>query len=230
METLFVALDFDSTEECFDFLNQFKGQSISVKIGMAEYFRSGADMIENLAQRGHHIFLDLKCHDIPNTVELAVEQLSNLPIKYLTVHALGGMTMLKAAINGRNKGRFHPKILAVTQLTSTSEDMLQQLGFKEVSMTDSTIQLAKMAYDAGVDGVVASVHEVEAIKQATDDSFIVLTPGIRMEQSIHDDQHRIATPKQAKVHQSDLIVVGRPIIKAKEPVEMYRKYLKDWRD
>lgn len=226
---LFVALDFNTENELDAFLKNFEEHPIPVKIGMSQFYMSGPKIVEELSKRGFPIFLDLKSHDIPNTVYLAMKQLSQYPIEMVTVHCMGGQEMMKAAVEGTNSGPYRPKLMGITQLTSTSQEMMTNDLRMNGELLDSVVHLAKLAQTSGMDGVVSSVLETRAIKQATAEDFLSLTPGIRLTKEKHDDQTRVATPQEAKAAGVDYLVVGRPITQAENPVEMYNHFLSAWR-
>lgn len=229
MKTLFVALDFKTEQETFAFLDKFEVQSIGVKVGMSQFYMSGPKIIEEMCRRGHEVFLDLKCHDIPNTVYLACLQLSQLPVKLLTVHTLGGKEMMQAAVKGVEEGPYQPQILGITQLTSTNQTQLNQdLGISG-DLQSSVIHLAQLAEESGLAGVVSSVQEVSQIKAATSERFLSLTPGIRMQTNATNDQKRVATPEQARLAGADFIVVGRPITQSSDPVAAYQEFIHQWK-
>lgn len=228
MKELYVALDFKREEETWDFLDQFKNNPIPVKIGMSQFYMSGADFVKKLADRGHKIFLDLKCHDIPNTVYLAMLQLSQLPVDLVTIHTLGGREMMEAAVQGAKEGKYQPKVLGITQLTSMDQNTLSEIGIKN-SLIESVQNLAQLAQKSGLDGVVSSVQEVPQIKEVTGEDFLCLCPGIRMKKDASGDQKRVASPNEARELGADYIVVGRPITQAKNPVVTYNEFLNDWK-
>ena len=211
-----IALDFPSFEEMKSFLGLFpKEEKLYVKIGMELYYAVGPEIVRYVKALGHSVFLDLKLHDIPNTVMSTMEVLSKMGIDMTTVQAAGGVEMLQAARKGLGQG---PILIAVTQLTSTSEEMMREDQNIQSTLLESVLHYAKRTVIAGLDGVVCSVHEVEAIKEVTPDNFVCLTPGIRPTGSDIGDQKRIMTPSQAKTIGSDYIVVGRPITLADDPV------------
>lgn len=211
-----IALDFPSFEEMKSFLGLFpKEEKLYVKIGMELYYAVGPEIVRYVKALGHSVFLDLKLHDIPNTVMSTMEVLSKMGIDMTTVQAAGGVEMLQAARKGLGQG---PISIAVTQLTSTSEEMMREDQNIQSTLLESVLHYAKRTVIAGLDGVVCSVHEVEAIKEVTPDNFVCLTPGIRPTGSDIGDQKRIMTPSQAKTIGSDYIVVGRPITLADDPV------------
>ena len=223
MSRTIVALDFSSKEEVVEFLNKFD-KPIYVKIGMELTYACGLDIIETVKAMGHHIFLDLKLHDIPNTVKGGMKNLANLGVDIVNVHCAGGIAMMKAAIEGLEIGakqNKRPLCIGVTQLTSTSKEMMNdELGIPGEVM-DSVIKYAKNAKEAGLDGVVCSVHEAKAIHEACGDDFLTVTPGIRLASDSKDDQKRVATPDYAKEQGCDYIVVGRSITKSEDPLKTY---------
>lgn len=229
MKELFIALDFKQEGELWHFMDRFKDQQVAVKVGMSQFYLSGPDLVRRLADKGHKVFLDLKCHDIPNTVYLAMRQVSQLPVSLLTVHTLGGLEMLQAAVQGAKEGVSQPKVLGITQLTSTSQAMLhQQMGIAS-TLDQSVLNLARLAYSAGLDGIVSSVWEVGHVKTKVSSDLLCLCPGIRVDGHTSDDQERIATPDMARKAGADFIVVGRPIIQAADPLSAYQKFLQEWR-
>lgn len=221
-----IALDFPSFEEMKSFLGLFpKEEKLYVKIGMELYYAVGPEIVRYVKALGHSIFLDLKLHDIPNTVMSTMEVLSKMGIDMTTVQAAGGVEMLQAARKGLGQG---PISIAVTQLTSTSEEMMREDQNIQSTLLESVLHYAKRTVIAGLDGVVCSAHEVEAIKEVTPDNFVCLTPGIRPTGSDIGDQKRIMTPSQAKTIGSDYVVVGRPITLADDPVASYHAIKAEW--
>lgn len=223
-EKTIVALDFSTREDLFAFLSKFE-EPIYVKIGMELTYAFGLDIISEIRQLGHHIFLDLKLHDIPNTVKQAMKNLSRLDVDIVNLHCAGGIAMMKAAIEGLEEGAVdgkRPLCIGVTQLTSTSKEaMNEELGIPG-EVIDCVIKYAKNAKAAGLDGVVCSVHEARAIHEACGNDFLTVTPGIRLADDSKDDQKRVATPAFAKEQGCDHIVVGRSITKSADPLETYR--------
>lgn len=221
-----IALDFSSFEETKAFLDLFPAEEkLYVKIGMELYYAQGPDIVRSIKSLGHNVFLDLKLHDIPNTVRAAMAVLKELDIDMATVHAAGGVEMLKAAREGLGQG---PTLIAVTQLTSTSEDQMRGDQNIQTSLLESVLHYSKGAAKAQLDGVVCSAQEVEAIKAVTSTGFTCLTPGIRPKGSNIGDQKRVMTPNQARRIGSDYIVVGRPITQAKDPVAAYQAIKAEW--
>ena len=195
MSKTIVALDFSSKEEVVDFLKQFD-EPVYVKIGMELTYACGLEMVKTVKEMGHHIFLDLKLHDIPNTVKGGMKNLANLGVDIVNVHCAGGIAMMKAAIDGLNEGAKdgkRPMCIGVTQLTSTSKEaMNNELGIPG-EVIDCVIRYAKNAKEAGLDGVVCSVHEAKAIHEACGEDFLTVTPGIRLASDSKDDQKRVGT-------------------------------------
>ncbi len=225
MSRTIVALDFSSKEEVVDFLKQFD-EPVYVKIGMELTYACGFDIVETVKKMGHHIFLDLKLHDIPNTVKGGMSNLARLGVDMTNVHCAGGIAMMKAAVEGLKNGSKdgkRPLCIGVTQLTSTSQEaMNEELGIGG-SVLDCVLHYAKNAKEAGLDGVVCSVHEAKAIHEACGSDFLTVTPGIRLASDSVDDQKRVATPQLAKEEGCDYIVVGRSITKANDPKAVYEQ-------
>lgn len=221
-----IALDFATVEEVTAFLSLFpKEEKLYVKIGMELYYAQGPEIVRYVKSLGHSVFLDLKLHDIPNTVYSAMKVLKQLEIDMATVQAAGGVEMLKAAREGLGEG---PILLAVTQLTSTTEQQMRDDQNIQSSLLESVLHYAKGAAKAQLDGVVCSAHEVEGIKAETPNGFVCLTPGIRPKGSAVVDQKRVMTPAQARIIGSDYIVVGRPITQAEDPVAAYQAIKAEW--
>lgn len=221
-----IALDFATVEEVTAFLSLFpKEEKLYVKIGMELYYAQGPEIVRYVKSLGHSVFLDLKLHDIPNTVYSAMKVLKQLEIDMATVQAAGGVEMLKAAREGLGEG---PILLAVTQLTSTTEQQMRDDQNIQSSLLESVLHYAKGAAKAQLDGVVCSAHEVEGIKAETPNGFVCLTPGIRLKGSAVGDQKRVMTPAQARIIGSDYIVVGRPITQAEDPVAAYQAIKAEW--
>ena len=221
-----IALDFPSFEAVKQFLALFPAEeSLYLKVGMELYYATGPEIVSYLKDLGHSVFLDLKLHDIPNTVKSAMKVLSNLGVDMTNVHAAGGVEMKKAAREGLGK---EAKLIAVTQLTSTSEEQMRDFQNIQTSLQESVIHYAKKTAEAGLDGVVCSAQEVKLIKEATNQDFICLTPGIRPAGAAVGDQKRVMTPADAYQIGSDYIVVGRPITQATDPVAAYRAIKDEW--
>ncbi|VPS55868.1 orotidine-5-phosphate decarboxylase [Streptococcus pneumoniae] len=221
-----IALDFPSFEAVKEFLALFPAEeSLYLKVGMELYYAAGPEIVSYLKGLGHSVFLDLKLHDIPNTVKSAMKVLSQLGVDMTNVHAAGGVEMMKAAREGLGS---QAKLIAVTQLTSTSEAQMQEFQNIQTSLQESVIYYAKKTAEAGLDGVVCSAQEVQVIKQATNPDFICLTPGIRPAGAAVGDQKRVMTPADAYQIGSDYIVVGRPITQAENPVAAYHTIKDEW--
>ena len=224
-----IALDFPSAQEVYAFLDRFKEEKPFVKIGMELFYAEGPEIVRQVKARGHRIFLDLKLHDIPNTVKSAMRVLSRLEVDMVNVHAAGTADMMRAAVEGltREDGT-RPLLLAVTQLTSTSEERMRGELLISASMPETVAHYAKNARDAGLDGVVCSPLEAALVKQACGNDFLTVTPGIRFADSAADDQRRVMTPEKARRSGSDFIVVGRPITRADDPVAAYRRCVREF--
>lgn len=224
MKTI-IALDFATGRQALSFLDLFDGEKEKpyVKIGMELYYAEGPEIVREIKRRGHGVFLDLKLHDIPNTVKRAMKVLRDLDVDIVNLHAAGGSAMMKAALEGltRDDGS-RPLLVAVTQLTSTSPEMLRNELLIEQPMEETIASYARTAADAGLDGVVCSPLEVRKVKETCGKDFLTITPGIRFADSASDDQVRITTPQKARELGSDFIVVGRPITQAENPVEAWR--------
>ncbi|MBF0713453.1 orotidine-5'-phosphate decarboxylase [Gemella sp. GH3] len=222
---IIIALDFSNLDLTLDFLNKFNGKKLFVKIGMELYLQNGPKVIEAIKNQGHKIFLDLKLHDIPNTVYGATLGLSKFNIDILTVHAAGGEEMMRAAKKGMiDGGSNNTKVIAITQLTSTSEEKMLKEQLINVSLKESVLNYAKLAKESGLDGVVSSVYEVRDILEKCGEEFLTVTPGIRLESDDNGDQKRVATPLLAKEMGSTYIVVGRPITQSKNPIKAYKSF------
>lgn len=231
---LIIALDFQDRQEVDTFLQKFEDEKLYVKVGMELFYQEGPSIISHIKQLGHKIFLDLKLHDIPNTVKQAMRGLARLEVDLVNVHAAGGKKMMQAAIEGLEagtpEGKKRPACIAVTQLTSTSQTMVEEELLIKEDINDVVLHYAQMAKESGLEGVVCSTHEVERLNQKLGASFMTVTPGIRMKEDSSDDQTRIATPDQARRLGSTAIVVGRSITKAKNPYEVYIYVKKAWEE
>lgn len=224
------ALDFPTGDEALAFLGLFPdGEKPFVKIGMELYYAEGPAFVRKVRERGHRVFLDLKLHDIPNTVGRAMAVLRDLGADIVNVHAAGGSAMMRAAAEGlaRRDGT-RPLLIAVTQLTSTSPAMLRDELLIGAPMEEAVMRYAENARDAGLDGVVCSPHEAAAVKARCGAGFLTVTPGIRFAGAAADDQSRIMTPADAARAGSDFIVVGRPITRAADPLAAYRRAVADF--
>ena len=219
-----IACDFASAEETYRFLDKMGDVKPYVKIGMELYYAEGPAIVHELKRRGHKIFLDLKLHDIPNTVKKAMSVLSRLDVDMCNLHAAGTIEMMKAAVEGltREDGT-RPVLLAVTQLTSTSEERMHNDLLIHGNIGDVVVHYAKNAQAAGLDGVVCSPLEAGMVKAACGTDFVTVTPGIRFADGVVGDQVRITTPEKAREIGSDYIVVGRPITAAEDPVAAYQR-------
>ncbi|MBO1199295.1 orotidine-5'-phosphate decarboxylase [Staphylococcus simiae] len=222
-----IALDFESKEKVNQFLDLFD-EPLFVKIGMELFYQEGPDLIKSVKSRGHDIFLDLKLHDIPHTVGKAMEGLAKLNVDLVNVHAAGGTLMMMQALQGLRKYNKNTKIIAVTQLTSTTEDMLHNEQNIQTSIEDAVLNYASLAKQAGLDGVVCSPLESKLLTNHLGVDFMKVTPGIRPQGSSKDDQHRITTPEQARQLGSTHIVVGRPITQSDDPVKSYQIIKESW--
>ena len=224
-----IALDFPSAQDVYAFLDKFQEEKPFVKIGMELFYAEGPDIVRQIKARGHKIFLDLKLHDIPNTVKSAMRVLSRLDVDMVNLHAAGTIDMMRAALEGltREDGT-RPLLLAVTQLTSTSEERMRKELLINATMPDTVKHYAYNAFIAGLDGVVCSPLEAALVKEACGKNFATVTPGIRFADSAADDQSRVMTPEKARLNGSDYIVVGRPITRAVDPVAAYRRCVKEF--
>ncbi|MBQ1693983.1 MAG: orotidine-5'-phosphate decarboxylase [Bacteroidales bacterium] len=231
MRDVIIACDFSSAEQVLAFLDKFKDceRKPFVKIGMELYYAAGPEIVREIKRRGHKIFLDLKMHDIPNTVKKTARVLSNLDVDMTNVHAAGTIEMMRAALEGLTRpDGTRPLLIAVTQLTSTSEDRMRDELLINASMEETVAKYAANTKAAGLDGVVCSPLEAAAIKRRCGADFLTVTPGIRFAGAAADDQVRITTPARAKEIGSDFIVVGRPITAAEDPVAAYNQCVKDF--
>ena len=229
MRDVIIACDFSSAEQTLKFLDQFTGRKPFVKIGMELYYAAGPEIVREIKKRGHKIFLDLKLHDIPNTVRKTMRVLSQLDVDMTNVHASGTIEMMQAALEGlQREDGTRPILIAVTQLTSTSEQAMQEQLLINASIKETVAKYAQNAKAAGLDGVVCSPLEASLVKEACGNDFKAITPGIRFADAVKDDQVRITTPAKAREIGSDYIVVGRPITAADDPVAAYERCLKEF--
>ncbi len=226
-----VACDFATRKEVFDFLDRFTGRKPFVKIGMELFYAEGPQIVRDIKARGHKIFLDLKLHDIPNTVKKAMKVLSALDVDMCNVHAAGTGRMMAAAVEGltRENGT-RPLLIAVTQLTSTDEETMKNELLIERPLADVVEHYAKNAAASGLDGVVCSPLEVKKVHFACGKNFLTVTPGVRFADGDIADQKRVMTPAQAKAEGSDYIVVGRPVTQAEDPVAAYERCVREFVD
>ena len=224
-----IALDFKDGETALNFLDKFTEEKPFVKIGMELFYAAGPDIVRTIKARGHKVFLDLKLHDIPNTVKGGMRSLSGLGADIVNVHAAGTIEMMKAALEGvQREDGTRPLVIAVTQLTSTSEERMQKELLINAGINETIVHYAKNAKEAGLDGVVCSPLEAGMVKDAVGKDFLTVTPGVRFADGDVGDQVRVTTPAKAKEIGTDYIVVGRPITKAEDPVAAYRRCMKEF--
>ena len=225
---IIIAMDLPNKEAVENFINQFPAdEKLYLKVGMELYYKEGPSIITYLKERGHRIFLDLKMHDIPNTVRSAMRSIASLGVDLTNLHAAGGKKMMKAAIEGLNEGtpegEKRPLIIAVTQLTSTSKEVMNNELRIPGEVADTVESYAKLTKESGLDGVVCSVHEAKKIHDLCGANFIALTPGIRLEGDDAHDQTRVATPKFGKEQGSNYLVIGRSVTQSDTPYEVYKR-------
>ncbi|MBR2376972.1 MAG: orotidine-5'-phosphate decarboxylase [Clostridia bacterium] len=224
-----IACDFDSKEKVLNFLDKFTNVKPFVKIGMELYYAEGPEIVKEIKKRGHKIFLDLKLHDIPNTVKKSMAVLSRLDVDMCNLHAGGTINMMKAAIEGLTRpDGTRPLLIAVTQLTSTDEESMKKDLLIDKPIDEVVMHYAKNAKIAGLDGVVCSPLEAGKVHGACGDEFLTVTPGVRLEGGEVGDQKRVTTPKLAREIGSDYIVVGRPITAADDPVQAYNRCVSEF--
>lgn len=226
-----IALDFNTAEETLKFLEGFKDLHPYVKIGMELYYAEGPAMVRELKRRGYHVFLDLKLHDIPNTVRKSMKVLAGMGVDICNLHAAGTTAMMRAALEGLTEGSNggqRPLLIAVTQLTSTSEEVMRKELLIDHPIGETVRHYAMNAREAGLDGVVCSPLEAGIVKEACGSHFLTVTPGVRFADSSTDDQSRVTTPARARELGSDYIVVGRPITQAPDPVAAYLRCKKEF--
>ena len=224
-----IALDFPSRQRTLEFLDHFTGEKPFVKIGMELFFAEGPSIVREVKARGHKIFLDLKMHDIPNTVRSSISVLAGLDVDMLNLHAAGTRAMMEAAMEGLTRpDGTRPLLIAVTQLTSTSQQSMTNEILIDKPLDEVVISYAQNAASAGLDGVVCSPLEAGMIHAACSPNFLTVTPGIRFTDSKADDQVRVTTPAHAKQLGSDYIVVGRPITKSADPAAAYRRCMEEF--
>lgn len=226
-----IACDFSSKEKTFEFLDRFTGKKPFVKIGMELFYSEGAEIVREIKRRGHKIFLDLKLHDIPNTVKKSMAVLSALDVDICNLHASGTSAMMKAALEGltREDGT-RPLLIAVTQLTSTDQEALEKDLLIKEPIDEVVMHYAKTAMLSGLDGVVCSPLEVQKVHEVCGKGFLTVTPGVRFSDGDVGDQKRVMTPADAKKVGSDYIVVGRPITAAEDPVAAYERCVREFVD
>lgn len=226
-----IACDFPSKDAVMAFLDNFKEEKPYVKIGMELFYGAGPEIVREIKKRGHKIFLDLKLHDIPNTVKSAMKVLSNLDVDMCNLHAGGGSKMMEAAIEGLTRADgTRPMLIAVTQLTSTSQELMEKDLLIKEPIDKVVMHYAKTAANSGLDGVVCSPLEAQKVHSVCGENFVTVTPGIRFADGEVGDQVRVTTPEKAKEIGSDYIVVGRPITAADDPVKAYRRCVSEFVD
>ena len=224
-----IACDFASAEETFKFLDKFEGKKPFVKIGMELYYAEGPSIVREIKKRGHKIFLDLKLHDIPNTVKKAMAVLSRLDVDMTNLHAAGTRRMMEAAIEGLTKpDGTRPILIAVTQLTSTDQETMETDLLIREPIAEVVMHYAQCAENAGLDGVVCSPLEAGKVHERCGSGFVTVTPGVRFADGDKGDQKRVMTPEEAKKVGSDYIVVGRPITAAADPVAAYERCCREF--
>ncbi len=224
-----VALDFPGEKEVFEFLDRFQEEKPYVKIGMELFYALGPNVVREIKARGHKIFLDLKLHDIPNTVRSAMASLSKLDVDMTNLHAAGGSKMMAEALTGLTRpDGTRPLLIAVTQLTSTSQETLEKDLLIEKPMEDVVAHYAAVAKESGLDGIVCSPLEVPGVKARLGKEFLTVTPGVRFADGDAGDQVRVTTPAKARELGSDYIVMGRPITRAADPVAAYRRAMAEF--
>ena len=226
-----IACDFNSKQEVMNFLDKFTERKPYVKIGMELFYAEGPEIVKEIKKRGHKIFLDLKLHDIPNTVKKSMSVLSGLDVDMTNLHAGGTIAMMEAALEGLTRpDGTRPLLIAVTQLTSTSEERMKQDLLIDKPIDEVVMHYAENAKKAGLDGVVCSPLEAGKVHDRCGESFITVTPGVRFADGEIGDQKRVMTPEQAKLIGSDYIVVGRPITAAEDPVAAYERCVREFVD
>ncbi len=226
-----IACDFDSAEKTFAFLDKFSGRKPFVKIGMELFYAEGPSIVKQIKERGHKIFLDLKLHDIPNTVKKAMAVLSALDVDMTNLHAAGTKRMMEAAIEGLTRpDGTRPLLIAVTQLTSTDQESMENDLLIKENIADVVMHYAENAKNSGLDGVVCSPLEAEKVHGRCGAEFVTVTPGVRFADGDIGDQKRVMTPAEAKRIGSDYIVVGRPITAAADPVAAYERCVAEFCD
>lgn len=224
-----IACDFAGRDETLRFLDNFRDERPFVKIGMELFYSAGPEIVREIKARGHRIFLDLKLHDIPNTVKRSMAVLSGLDVDMCNLHAAGGSAMMRAALEGLTRpDGARPLLIAVTQLTSTSEEVMRNELLITETLEETVMRYARNAADSGLDGVVCSPLEAKSVKERCGAGFLTVTPGVRFADSAADDQRRVTTPAAAKELLSDYIVVGRPITQSGDPVGSYRRCIEEF--
>lgn len=216
---IIIALDFNNIEEVLTFVDTVSSNECRLKVGKELFTAYGPQIIKELHKKGFEVFLDLKFHDIPNTVYKAIKVAANLGVWMVNVHASGGREMMEKARQAVEESTHKPLLIAVTILTSLSQEAVAEIGYSK-HLTEQALHLAKLSYECNLDGVVCSAHEASLIKSNTSNSFLTITPGIRLLDSKTDDQTRIMTPQNAIANGADYLVIGRPITQAKNPSEV----------
>lgn len=219
---IIIALDFDNQDEVFSFLKNIPANECYIKVGKELFVAEGPALVRELVKMGYKVFLDLKFHDIPNTVYKAVKAAANLGVWMVNVHASGGSEMMRAAKKAINESAHKPLLIAVTILTSLSEQAVMEIGYAK-TLNEQALHLAKLSFECGLDGVVCSAFEARAIKQNTSLAFLTITPGIRLVDDKLDDQTRIMTPRKALENSADYLVIGRPITKSINPLQVLKE-------
>lgn len=228
MREVIIACDFSTKEETLNFLDLFKEEKPFIKIGMELLYAEGPDLVRELKRRGHKVFLDLKLHDIPNTVYKAMRNIAAMRVDITNVHAAGGIEMMKQAKRAIDEVNPETKLIAVTQLTSTSLEIMQNELWINHTVEDTVKHYARNAQIAGLNGVVCSPLEAGLVQEACGTDFITVTPGIRFDETSKGDQKRVTTPLMAKEIGAHYIVVGRPITTSSNPVEAYNRCVKEF--
>lgn len=227
-QRIIIALDFPEAKVADSFLKYWDGlPKPFIKVGYQLFFQAGSRWVAQKKEEGYSVFLDLKLHDIPQTVAKGIESLSHLGVDFLTIHASGGRAMIEAAREQAEKAACRPKLLAVTQLTSTDQYVMNhEIGILG-SVQDTVIRYTRLAYTAGADGVICSGLEVQKVKQESSPTFLAVTPGIRPQNSQKEDQKRVVTPAEAWALGADYLVVGRPITQALDPLKVYQALIEE---
>ncbi|TRZ38785.1 orotidine-5'-phosphate decarboxylase [Niallia circulans] len=230
--SLIIALDFPNKTEVFNFLDRFNGEKLFVKVGMELFYQEGPNIVRELKEQGHQVFLDLKLHDIPNTVKSAMRNIAGLGADLVNVHAAGGIRMMESALEGLDAGtpagQKRPFAIAVTQLTSTSQQEMQEWQQIKLPLLESVAHYAAITKQAGMDGVVCSPLEAGMIRDRLGADFLTVTPGIRLSSDDVQDQVRVATPGSARESGVSAIVVGRSITRAQNPYDSYQLFKTEW--
>jgi len=227
-----IALDFPTPGEALQFLDRFQGKPLLAKLGMemiyASYLKYRINIIQEIRDRGHEIFLDLKLHDIPDTVKNAMAALRDLDVAIVNVHASGGIEMMRKALEGLGTNEPRPLLFAVSVLTSIDQQCLNEQLLVNHTVEETVLTYARNAKEAGLDGVICSPWEAAAVRKALGEDMLILTPGIRFAGSDHNDQKRVATPAYAREAGADIIVVGRIVTQAEDPVAAYNQVVSEF--